>query len=153
MSSDRYLAQAIALARDNALKGARPFGALVVKDDVVLGSGVNDVATTLDPTAHGDIQAIREACRTVGSARLDGAVMYASGHPCPMCLAAAHLAGIREVVYAYSLEEAEPYGLSSGPVYAEMAKPLGAQAVKLTHAPASAGNAGELYDLWRSKAG
>ena len=150
-SDTSFLDQAVALARQNALKGARPFGAIVVRDGLVLGKGVNDVAITNDPTAHGDIQAIREACRTLGSPRLDGAVMYVSGHPCPMCLAAAHLSGIREVVYAYSLEDAEPYGLSSGPIYSEMAKPVGSQSVKVTQAAASSG-ARELYDLWRAKA-
>ena len=149
-SADQFLAQAIALARDNAVKGARPFGAVVVRDGVVLGSGVNDVAETLDPTAHADLQAIRAACRAVGSPRLDGAVMYASGHPCPMCLAAAHIAGIREVVYAYSLEDAAAYGLSSAPLYAELARPLDAQAVKLTRVRVGSDGGKDLYDTWRA---
>jgi tRNA(Arg) A34 adenosine deaminase TadA len=152
MSSHRsFLDQAVALARQNAVKGARPFGAVVVRDGIVLGKGVNDVAITNDPTAHADIQAIREATRTLGSPRLDGAVMYVSGHPCPMCLAAAHVSGIDEVIYAYSLEDAEPYGLSTAAIYADMAKPVGSQSVKITQAEASNG-ARELYDLWRSNA-
>ncbi|MFX8751226.1 nucleoside deaminase, partial [Acinetobacter baumannii] len=77
----------------------------LVKDGKVIATGVNEIGATGDPTTHAELQAIRAASRALGSPRLDGCVIYASGHPCPMCLAAMHLTGITEVTYAYSNED------------------------------------------------
>lgn len=146
---DRFVRQAVDLARENVRAGGRPFGALVVKDDVVIAAGVNEVAATGDPTAHAELQAIRAAARALGDVRLDSCVVYASGHPCPMCLGAAYLSGVREVVYAYSLEDAEPYGLSTAPLYADLARVPHTERVRLTHAPQRAGGAVDLYEMWK----
>lgn len=86
--------QAIELAYANADKGGRPFGALIVKDGKVLAQGVNEIMTTNDPTAHAELLAIRAASQALGSASLAGCSVYASGHPCPMCMAAMRMAGI-----------------------------------------------------------
>ena len=102
---ERFLKQAVALAVDNVrARRGRPFGAVLVKDGEVLATGVNEVAATNDPTAHAEMQAIRAACRRTGAVRLDGCVMFASGHPCPMCLTAMYLTGVRHVYCAFSLE-------------------------------------------------
>ena len=131
-----HLALAVRLARDNVLaKGGRPFGAVLVRDGEVLATGVNEVIATNDPSTHAEMQAIRAGAATLKSPRLDGCVMYASGHPCPMCLSAIHMTGIREVYYAYSNEEAEKYGLSTARVYAEMAKPPSQQSITIEHVP------------------
>jgi tRNA(Arg) A34 adenosine deaminase TadA len=153
MTSDEpYLRQAIALARDNASRGGRPFGAVVVKDGQVLATGVNEILASGDPTAHAELLAIRAAARALGAPRLDGCTVYASVHPCPMCLAAMHLCGVQEVAYAYSNEEGEPYGLSTAAVYAEMAKPVHAQQLPVRHVPVRA--EGEpLYAYWRRQVG
>ena len=129
-TAERFLCEAIDLARDNVRKGGRPFGAVLVKDGTIIAKGVNEIHTTQDPTTHAELQAIRAASRVLGSPRLDGCVIYASGHPCPMCLSAMHLTGIREVTYAYSNEDGEPYGLSTAATYAELAKPLDRQSLK-----------------------
>ena len=89
----RFLCQAIELARANIGKGGRPFGAVVVKDGEVVAAGVNEIHSTNDPTAHAELTAIRAASRKLGSPDLSGCVVYASGHPCPMCMAAMRLAG------------------------------------------------------------
>ncbi|WP_233750501.1 nucleoside deaminase, partial [Bordetella bronchiseptica] len=96
-----------------ARAGGRPFGALVARDGVVLARGVNRMLADHDPTAHAELLALREAGRALRSARLDGCVVYASGQPCPMCLAAMRMSGVARAVYAYSNEQAEPYGLST----------------------------------------
>jgi len=149
MSSDeRFLRQAVALAMANMDAGGRPFGALVVKDGQVVATGVNQIGATGDPTAHAELSAIREAARVLGSPRLDGCVVYASGQPCPMCLSAMYLTGVGAVRFAYSNAEAEPHGLSTAPIYAELAKPLEAQALDIRHQPVD----GEpLYDLWKAR--
>jgi tRNA(Arg) A34 adenosine deaminase TadA len=145
---EQFLRQAIALARDNAGRGGRPFGAVVVKDGRVLATAVNEILASGDPTAHAELLAVRAAARVLGTPRLDGCTVYASGHPCPMCLAAMHLCGVHDVAYAYSNEDGAPYGLSTAAVYAEMAKPVHAQQLPVRHVPTSAGDE-PLYAFWR----
>jgi tRNA(Arg) A34 adenosine deaminase TadA len=145
-----FLCEAIELARDNVRNGGRPFGAVLVKGGKVIATGVNDIALTGDPTAHAELQAIRAASRVLGSPRLDGCVVYASGHPCPMCLAAMHLTGIREVAYAYANEDGERYGLSTATIYAEMARPLAGQSLKAVHVPVRI-EGEDLYDMWKAR--
>ncbi len=89
-----WMRKAVELAAKNVeQKGGKPFGALLVRSGVEIGTGVNDVLASGDPTAHAEMQAIRAACREVGP-DLSGAIAYPSGHPCPMCLAALYLAGV-----------------------------------------------------------
>ncbi len=149
--AERFLCEAIDLVRDNVRRGGRPIGAVLVKDGTVIATGVNEIHTTQDPTAHAELQAIRAASRALGSSRLDGCVIDASGHPCPMCLSAMHLTGIREVTYAYSNEDGEPYGLSTAAVYAKLAKPPAQQSLKVTYLPVRP-EEGEVYEMWRDAA-
>lgn len=146
----RFLYEAIELARGNVRKGGRPFGAVLVKDGKVVATGVNEIFATGDPTTHAELQAIRVASRVLGSPRLDGCAIYASGHPCPMCLAGMHLTGIREVAFAYSNEEGDPYNLSTAAIYAEMAKPLAAQSLKTTHVPVRV-EGEDPYEMWKAR--
>ena len=94
---ERFLRQAIELAYANIEKGGRPFGAVVVKDGAAIATGVNEVHATNDPTDHAEMVAIRAASRALGSASLDGCTVYASGQPCPMCMAALRVAGPAQV--------------------------------------------------------
>ncbi|WPB75616.1 nucleoside deaminase [Archangium violaceum] len=149
-SPTAHLLEAIALARDNVRRGGRPFGAVVVKDGNVIARGVNEILATNDPTAHAELLALRAAGRALGTPRLDGCSVYASGHPCPMCLAAMRMAGIKEVAFAYSNEDGEPYGLSSAAIYAELAKPLAQQTMKMVHLPVRPEGGTGLYELWRA---
>src|SRR5437868_9997211 len=88
-----FLALAVRLALDNVQQHrGRPFGAVLVnKDGAVVATGVNTILESGDPTAHAELQAIRAAAKARNNPRLDGHVMYASGHPCPMCLAAMYM--------------------------------------------------------------
>lgn len=144
-----YLHMAVKLAYDNVVdRGGRPFGAVLVKDGAVLSTGVNDIVATGDPSMHAEMQAIRAAAATLKSPRLDGCAMYASGHPCPMCLSAMHMIGISQVYYAYSNDDAEPYGLSTARIYAEMAKPLSEQSIKIEYMPVR-GDGENPYMAWQ----
>ncbi|EMQ4855283.1 nucleoside deaminase [Morganella morganii subsp. sibonii] len=116
MTDSEFLTQAIALARRNAEKGGRPFGAVVVRHGQIVGEGVNQMSELHDPTAHAELLALRHAGKNLQQTRLEDCVMYASGQPCPMCLAAMRMAGITRAVYAYSNEDAEPYGLSTASI-------------------------------------
>jgi tRNA(Arg) A34 adenosine deaminase TadA len=150
-TAERFLCEAIDLARENVRKGGRPFGAVLVRDGAIVATGVNEIHMTHDPTTHAELQAIRAASRALGSPRLDGCVIYASGHPCPMCLSAMYLTGIREVTYAYSNEDGEPYGLSTAAIYAELSKPPAQQSLRIVYVPVRP-EEGDLYEMWRDTA-
>lgn len=146
MGGMNFLELAIELAKKNAQEGGRPFGAVLVKGGQVIATGVNEILRSKDPTSHAELNAIRAASQALQSPRLDGCVIYASGQPCPMCLSAMHMTGIKEVYFAYSNEDAEAYGLSTAPVYAEMAKQLNQQSIRIRQErPAFS-----LYDFWQS---
>lgn len=108
MTTDaEWIAQAVALSA-TALDqpGTEPFGALVVRDGVVVGRGLNHSLAHLDPTSHGETEAIRDACRNLGTLDLSDCAIYSSCEPCPLCLAAMEIAGIRRVGWALGLAEA-----------------------------------------------
>jgi len=147
MSEVRYMREALDLARANIKAGGRPFGAVLVYQGRVVARAVNEIHSSQDPTAHAELLAIRKAAHALGQARLDGAEMYASGHPCPMCLAAMHLCGIERAWFAYGNDEGEPYGLSTAAVYAQMARPPQQQSLPL-RALKPSGEA-DLYLEWQ----
>ena len=144
-NEERYLREAIELARANISRGGRPFGALVVRDGAVIATGVNEILTTNDPTAHAELTAIRAASRALGSPDLGRCTVYASGHPCPMCMAAMRLAGVREVVFAYSNDDGAPFGLSTAAIYEDLAKPFAEQSMNIRHVPQAHS---DLYAEW-----
>jgi guanine deaminase len=101
MSDDQvWLDRAVDLATANVARGGGPFGAVIVRDEVVIGEGANRVTADLDPTAHAEVVAIRAACLRVESFSLAGATLYASCEPCPLCLSASLWARVDAVVHA-----------------------------------------------------
>lgn len=149
---DHFLRAAIDLARENVACGGRPFGAVVVKDGAIIATGVNEIIATHDPTAHAELGAIRAASRKLGSPDLSGCTVYASGHPCPMCMAAMRMAGVAAVTFAYTNEEAEPFGLSTAAIYADLARPFGAQSMIIRHLPmGGVAEPGVYADWWRTR--
>ncbi len=143
-----FLCEAIELARANIGKGGRPFGAVLVRDGEVVTKAVNEIHVTGDPTSHAEMNAIRAASRKIGASALNGCVVYASGHPCPMCLAAMRLAGIGKVFYAYSNEEGAPFGLSTAAIYGDLAKPFAQQSMTIRHVPVRRDGQSDLYAAW-----
>ncbi len=119
----KMMRQAARLAqRGVATNQGGPFGAVVVKDGIVLGRGFNRVIGTNDPTAHAEVVAIRQACRKLGTFRLDGCEIYASCEPCPMCLSAIHWARIERCWYACDRHDAARAGFDDAFLYAELEK-------------------------------
>jgi len=113
---DAFLERAIELALENAAAGQLPFGALVVRDGTVLATGVNTSLRDHDPTAHAEVDAIRNACRDLRTLALPGATLVSSCEPCALCHAAAASAGILRVVYAAPKEVAfAALGAPAGP--------------------------------------
>lgn len=144
----RYLRQAIELAQANVEAGGRPFGAVVVSNGEVISSGVNETHLSHDATDHAELLAIRAAARAHGPTALKGSAVYASGHPCPMCLAAMRLAGVGDVAYAFSNEDGAPFGLSTADIYAELKRPFAEQSMTISHVPVQAEAGQHLYQHW-----
>lgn len=144
----RYLSQAIKLARANIEAGGRPFGAVVVSNGEVISTAVNETHLSHDVTDHAELLAIRAAARTHGPAALKGSAVFASGHPCPMCLAAMRLAGVGDVAYAYSNEDGAPFGLSTAEIYAELKRPFAEQSMAISHVPVHPETGLHLYQHW-----
>jgi guanine deaminase len=111
-SHTKFMRRAIELGKEAALikKTGGPFGAVIVKDNKIIGEGYNQVLTHNDPTWHGEMHAIREACKLMRSPHLEGAILYTSSEPCPMCLGAAYWAHIKEIYYASTVDDALQYG-------------------------------------------
>jgi guanine deaminase len=149
MFEQRFLDQAVQLAVDNVREhGGRPFGAVVVRDGVAVSTGVNELLATGDPTAHAELLAIRAAAHTLGTLKLKDCVVYASGQPCPMCLGAIYLTGVRAVFFAYSKEQGAQYGVAALGIDQEIGKPVAQQRLPIEERAASE----ELespYELWR----
>lgn len=118
-----FLRRAIALATENVTSGAGgPFAAVIVRDGKIVGEGVNTVTATHDPTAHGEVNAIRAAARALGTFTLTGCELYTSCEPCPMCLAAAYWARLDAVYYGACAADAARAGFDDAFLYEEMRK-------------------------------
>lgn len=117
MSDEKWLQQAVDLATSNVAAGGGPFGAIVVKDDVVVSTGVNRVTRDLDPTAHAEVVAIRSACAALGVFALHGCTLYTSCEPCPMCAASALWARLDRVVFAANRDDAADGGFDDRAFY------------------------------------
>jgi len=110
MISD-FMERAIGLAREGMRGGeGGPFGAVVVRDGEIVGEGWNRVLATNDPTAHGEVVAIRDACAKMGTFSLEGCEIHTTGQPCPMCLGAIHWARIGAIYYGFSISDAARIG-------------------------------------------
>jgi tRNA(Arg) A34 adenosine deaminase TadA/catechol 2,3-dioxygenase-like lactoylglutathione lyase family enzyme len=152
---ERWLQEAVRLAAATAAEGGFPFGALVVRDGEVLASGVNTVRRDADPTAHAEVEAIRAACRQLGTLTLDGAILVSSCEPCPMCQAVAALADVGRIVYAATAEVAAAAGFRLPPAAAAIAAAVrGAGGVELEYSETPGADAPfSAWEAWRSAAG
>lgn len=118
-----FLRRAIELATRNVVSGAGgPFAALIVRDGQIVGEGVNTVTATHDPTAHGEVNAIRAASKALGTFTLTGCELYTSCEPCPMCLAASYWARVDAIYYGASAADAAKAGFDDAFLYGEMRK-------------------------------
>jgi guanine deaminase len=135
-SHDTFLRLAIAEAIRGVKEGeGGPFGAIVVKDGAIIGRGCNQVTSTMDPTAHAEIQAIRAACQRLSSFQLEGCDVYASCEPCPMCLGALYWARPRAIYYAAERTDAAAAGFDDAFIYEELARAPADRRIPLVHNP------------------
>lgn len=118
-----FLQQAVDLACDNVADGGGPFGALIVKDNRIIASSGNRVTSNLDPTAHAEVMAIRQACQHLGDFQLTDCTLYTSCEPCPMCLGAIYWARLKQVYFACNRFDAAAAGFDDSFIYDEIPKP------------------------------
>ncbi len=118
-----FLQQAIELATHSAQQQGGPFAAIIVKDGTVIGRGHNQVTQNCDPSAHAEIMAIRDACKTTNNYQLNDCIIYASCEPCPMCMSAIYWARIPVLFYAATSADAADAGFDDQFIYDELEKP------------------------------
>jgi tRNA(Arg) A34 adenosine deaminase TadA len=125
-----FMHRAIELARRGIQMGdGGPFGAVVVREGEIIGKGWNRVIRTNDPTAHGEIIAIRDACARLGTFSLEGCEIHTTGQPCPMCLGAIQWARIRRIFYGFRIEDAAEIGFDDREFFRQMALPPDERAI------------------------
>ncbi|WP_057893988.1 nucleoside deaminase [Lacticaseibacillus brantae] len=118
MYQSNFMATAAQLAMDNVTSGdGGPFGCVIVKDNQVIAQGHNQVLIDHDPTAHGEIVAIRRAGQVLKTHDLTGCVLYTSAYPCPMCLSAIIWANIKTVYYGNTAKDAAEIGFRDDAIY------------------------------------
>lgn len=123
--NENFMQEAIELAKKNLdLKNGGPFGAIIVKGGKIIGRGCNTVTSTNDPTAHAEINAIRDACRNLDSFQLEDCEIYSSCEPCPMCLGAIYWARPKKLYFAASREDASEAGFDDEEIYRELELPV-----------------------------
>jgi guanine deaminase len=145
--NEEFMRRAIALATENVTSGkGGPFAALIVRDGKIVGEGVNTVTVTNDPTAHGEVNAIRAAGKALGTFMLAGCELYTSCEPCPMCLAAAYWARIEAVYFGASAADAARAGFDDAFLYEEFRKEASARALPTTQV--LGGEAWESFAAW-----
>jgi tRNA(Arg) A34 adenosine deaminase TadA len=115
---------AVRLAQENVQKGiGGPFGTVITHADTLIATGVNLVTSSLDPSAHAEITAIRAACQAMRTFQLDGCVLYTSCEPCPMCLGAIYWARIPVYYFCSTRSDAATAGFDDAFIYDEVPKP------------------------------
>lgn len=117
---NKYMQMAIEEARKGIQNGdGGPFGAVIVKNDKVIGIGHNRVILKKDPTRHGEMEAIQDACKNLNDFDLKGCEIYTTGYPCPMCMGAIKWANISKIYYGCNVKDTDKIGFRDGVFYNE----------------------------------
>lgn len=146
-----FMQMAINLSKKGMEEGkGGPFGAIVVKNDEVIGEGCNCVLAENDPTAHAEVIAIRNACKKLNSFQLEGCEIYTSCEPCPMCLGAIYWARPDKVYYANTREDAAGADFDDSFIYQEISLPVSKRRIPMYQVNCE--NAKEAFTEWKEKA-
>lgn len=144
-----FMREAIRLADESVLRGGGPFGAVIVKDGEIIAGSSNSVTIDQDPTAHAEVNTIREACRKLGTFDLTGCTIYTSCEPCPMCLGAIYWARISRIFYGNTRKDARDIDFADDFIYKELDKPLAKRTVPII--PLLRDEALRTFRLWQEK--
>ena len=144
-----FMRRAIEIATASVHRGGGPFGAVIVKDGAVVAACSNSVTLDNDPTAHAEVNAIRRACRALGTFDLSGCTIYTSCEPCPMCLGAIFWARIDRIFFGNTRKDAREIGFADDFIYEELARPIQERAVAAQ--PLLGDEAHASFDAWTEK--
>jgi len=146
---NKFMACAIELSIESVNTGGGPFGSVIVKDEKIIAEGFNKVTSTNDPTAHGEIVAIRKACKSLNNFNLSGCELYSTCEPCPMCLSAIYWAHIDKVYYANTRDDAKKIDFDDSLIYSELLKNVKIR--KIPMAQMMREEALKAFELWDKK--
>ena len=146
---NQFMKRAIELSIESINKGGAPFGCVVVKDEKIVSEGSNKVTSINDPTAHGEIVAIREACKKINNFNLNGCELYSTCEPCPMCLSAIYWARIDKIYYANTRKDAQKIDFDDSLIYSEFKKNINERKIPMIQMMRN--EALKAFELWDKK--
>ena len=145
----KFMSKAIELSINSANTMGGPFGSVIVKDDKIIAEGSNKVTCSNDPTAHGEIVAIREASKNLNTFDLSGCEIYTSCEPCPMCLSAIYWSRLDKIYYANTREDAKNIDFDDSFIYTEIPKKIDDRKIKMTQILRD--EALKAFEIWDKK--
>ena len=146
---NKFMTRAIELSIESVNTGGGPFGSVIVKDEKIIAEGFNKVTSTNDPTAHGEIVAIRKACKNLNNFNLSGCELYSTCEPCPMCLSAIYWAHIDKVYYANTRDDAKKIDFDDSLIYSELLKDVKKRKIPMIQMMRN--EALKAFELWDKK--
>ena len=146
---NEFMIRAIQLSKESVNNGGGPFGSVIVKDNKIIAEGLNRVTPAKDPTAHGEIVAIREACKKLNDFSLKGCELYSNCEPCPMCLSAIYWARIDKIYYANTREDAQKIDFDDSFIYSEFQKDINQRKIPIFQMMRN--EALKAFELWDKK--
>ena len=146
---NKFMMRAIELSIKSVNAGGGPFGSVIVKGEKIIAEGSNKVTSTNDPTAHGEIVAIRQACKNLNHFNLSGCELYSTCEPCPMCLSAIYWAHLDKVYYANTRDDARKINFDDSLIYSELQKNINKR--KITMIQIMRDEALKAFELWDKK--
>ena len=129
----KFMQMAIELSIENIDSGGGPFGAVIVRDGEVIATGTNRVVPNVDPTAHAEVMAIRNACAKLGTFQLTDCTIYSSCEPCPMCLSALYWADVRRICYGNTKDDAKAINFDDSFIYDQLELNYADRSIKCEH--------------------
>jgi len=144
-----FMREAIRMADESVQRGGGPFGAVIVKDGEIIAKSSNSVTIDNDPTAHAEVNTIRQACRKLGTFDLSDCVIYTSCEPCPMCLGAIYWSHLSAVYYGNDRKDAAEIEFADDFIYLELDKPLKDRSIPFI--PLLKREAKHSFKLWKEK--
>ena len=146
---NEFMKRARELSIESVNKGGGPFGCVIVKDEKIVSEGSNKVTSTNDPTAHGEIVAIREACKKINNFNLNGCELYSTCEPCPMCLSAIYWSRIDKIYYANTRKDAQKIDFDDSLIYLELQKNIDKRKIPMIQMMRN--EALKAFELWDKK--
>jgi len=144
-----FMREAIRLANESVKNGGGPFGAVIVKDNEIIAGSSNSVTIDNDPTAHAEVNTIRQACKKLGTFDLSGCVIYTSCEPCPMCLGAIYWAKIDRIYYGNNRTDARNIDFADDFIYDELNRQFDERTIPII--PLLRDEALQSFRLWQEK--